>query len=75
MDVKGTVLIILPTSVDIDPWAFEQFTLPESMLEYLDGKINLMILPEGGSFHMGEKAVEMINNLYKEMHKEVKDEG
>ena len=66
--MKGTVVIILPDSVRVDYSTFLDFQLPKELTKYLDGALNVLVLPEGGSMHIGKAGVDVIGSLHKQIH-------
>lgn len=64
---KGTIVIVVPDDSDFrldnfaDNW-------PEEFKEHLDGWIHILRLPEGGSLHLGEKSIEVLGGIHKQIH-------
>ena len=67
--VKGTILVIVPAGVSFNYSNLRELRLPPGWNDYLDGMIYLMTLPEGGSLHIGRKAIEVIDILHEDIHK------
>jgi len=64
--MKGTVVIILPKEVDYR--FFRGFQLPREFNKYLDGTVNILVLPKGGSIHIGKVGVDVIDSLHRQIH-------
>lgn len=62
---KGKLLIILPSDCELPP--LDNFTLPPELSDVLDDKINIIMLPRGGSIFIGEEANELIDEFYKRL--------
>ena len=71
--MKGKILIILPTDTEFDFGSLSQFHLPEGWEEYLDDRMQVMFLPEGGIFSMGEVSNDILKEFHKRIHEVTKD--
>ena len=70
--MKGTIVVLLPYGSKCPD--FRNWEMPEGFKEYLDGMINILYLPKGGSIYIGEAGVDVVNNLHKQLHKLIKEE-
>jgi len=58
---KGTVVIVVPEGSHINPADVRQWEFPVGFSEYLDGRINVVYLPEGGVFGIGKRGKELMD--------------
>lgn len=64
---KGTVLIVLPNDTTYRP-NLNDIQFPPDCIEYLDGWIHLLYLPNGGSLHIGKKSIEVLGGIHEQIH-------
>ena len=68
---KGTIFIVVPCEATLPHDFMDGWEFPEMFSTYLDGKVHLMYLPEGGFISIGEQSNETINAIHELIHKMV----